>query len=140
MAEEQYWSPVAEYRGIAILEKAGDKRTVWHGHEYFTDGLTYVFWRAEDGVIGQFGLPNERVVKDLIDEVRDNPTLLDAENDLPLAGREYLDWRDAWEVVTKQPWKGETPKWYWGEKAGHFFRAEDRLKDVERWCHWPERR
>jgi hypothetical protein len=135
----EQFSPVAEYRGIAILEKAGDKRAVWRGHEYATDGLTYVFWWDDDGMMSVLGLPDERAVKELIDAVRDNPEALDAANSIPLADRKYLSWREAMEVLRKEPYTGETPTWYWDDLAGHFFRAEDRLDEAGRSCRWPKR-
>ena len=45
------FAPVAEYREIAILEKEGEHRAVWYGHEYKTDGYAYLFQKpADDGV------------------------------------------------------------------------------------------
>ena len=33
---------VAEYKGVAIMERAGSKRAAWRGRDYFTDGLSYL--------------------------------------------------------------------------------------------------
>ncbi len=103
MTEKELWTPVAEYRGVAIWEKAGNRRAVWHGCEYFTDGLSYVFWWDGDGMVAHLGLPDERAARELIDAIRDNPSRLNAENELPLADQEYLDWTEAWQGVTKKP-------------------------------------
>jgi hypothetical protein len=62
-------APVAEYKGIAIVERAGAIRASWRGKEYFTDGLSYLMGRPKDGErVTLIGLPNEFVCKQFIDE------------------------------------------------------------------------
>jgi hypothetical protein len=65
-------APVAEYRGVALVEKPGDKRTVWEGREYFTDGWIYLMRRGPRRDVCEFiGLPSEAVVKEFLDEQSD---------------------------------------------------------------------
>ncbi len=40
-------APVAEYRGVALIERRGDKRTVWKGKQYPTDGGIYLWKRCD---------------------------------------------------------------------------------------------
>src|SRR6516225_8351055 len=129
------FAPVAEYRGVCILEKHGHQRAVWHGREYQTDGMFYVIWWVGDEKkeICALGLPDELACKELIDGIRDQPDLINASNEPPLASYHYLSWIEAWEMTAKRSWEGPVPKWYWSETAGHFLRAEDRVKDAERW-------
>jgi len=51
--DPEYYAIVAEYRGFAVLEKRGDKRAVWEGQEYFTDGHAYIAW--QDDAAGEYG-------------------------------------------------------------------------------------
>ena len=62
-------APVADYRGIAIVEMDGDRRAVWEGTEYATDGLFHVAWLDQTGSNWRFvGFPSERIARDFIDE------------------------------------------------------------------------
>ena len=61
-------APVAEYKGVAIIEKRGSVRAVWRGIEYFTDGLTYLMVKPQDDSVNLMGLPNELVCKQFLDE------------------------------------------------------------------------
>ena len=45
-------APVAEYRGVAIVEIAGNKKAVWKGTEYGTDGRSWFVLR--DGMAARF--------------------------------------------------------------------------------------
>ena len=68
-------APVAEYRGVALFEREGDKLTVWNGIEYYTDGLIWLCYRKLEGDEVRFvGLPDERVAKAYLDEHPDPAT------------------------------------------------------------------
>jgi hypothetical protein len=73
MNESFLFSPVAEYRGVAILERRGDKRAAWMGKEYQTDGWCYVFARSGTKDILTLGLPCEREAKEVIDALIAGP-------------------------------------------------------------------
>lgn len=62
-------APVAEYRGVALIERPGDKRTAWEGREYFTDGCIYLMRRSVvAGMCELVGLPSEAIAKEFLDE------------------------------------------------------------------------
>jgi hypothetical protein len=61
-------APVAEYRGVAIIEKRGSVRAIWRGTEYLTDGLTYLMVKPQDDSVNLMGLPTELVCKQFLDE------------------------------------------------------------------------
>lgn len=127
-----YCCPVAEYKGIAIVEVRGDKRASWYGHEYRTDGKTYLLSWEDDKTVEYLGLESERIAKEVIDEIRANPN---GEN----CNRDWLSWREAYEVFTKESCNVEPPVWYWDEKAGHFVSADDKRKEYEAWSNWGKR-
>jgi hypothetical protein len=127
--------PVAEYRGIAIWEVCR-----WEeGLGYKTDGRPYLAARTVDGDLELLGFESERAAKKIIDAIRDQPQACGRLKGVGLAEREYLGWAEAWEAVFHEPWTGEVPKWYWNDRAGHFFSAEDRLADFARRSGWPPR-
>jgi len=62
-------APVAEYRGVALIERPGNQRTVWEGREYYTDGRIYVMRRSPvEGYCELVGLPSEAIAKAFLDE------------------------------------------------------------------------
>ncbi len=61
-------APVAEYRGVALIERPGDKRTVWEGREYFSDGCIYLMRRSGvKGMCELIGLSSEAIAKEVLD-------------------------------------------------------------------------
>jgi hypothetical protein len=58
---------VAEYRGVAIIERDGTKRAVWKGTEYRTDGLSYLMVPPHDGLVGLVPFESEAKIKELLD-------------------------------------------------------------------------
>jgi hypothetical protein len=69
MKEEVLMSPVAEYKGIAIIEVKGSIRAFWRGKEYFTDGKSYLMHSGDEPhSVAILGFPNEYVIKQFIDE------------------------------------------------------------------------
>jgi len=81
-------APVAEYRNVALVEHAGNKRAAWRGTEYRTDGLVWLYVRpgqeaavreafavpapvesTDAEFITTIGLPSERVAKEVLDTV-----------------------------------------------------------------------
>ena len=63
------FAPVAEYRGVAILENAnGNRRSVWNGVEYCTDGKVHFFGHAEAGMLRVLGFETERDAKEVLDD------------------------------------------------------------------------
>lgn len=107
---------VAEYRGVALLEKAGDVRSVWNGKEYFTDGRTYVFFKSDDAeFMGLWSFDSERVAKAFIECYRDTPEELPADYQRPL-----LNYKQMYEVLHRKPYEGEPPIYAFNEEIGAF--------------------
>jgi hypothetical protein len=67
--QQQKFAPVASYRGVAILERTGDKVAVWNGQEYKTDGLTHIWANLENNGIETLGFPHELVAKYFLDSL-----------------------------------------------------------------------
>tara|TARA_R110002111_G_scaffold100976_6_gene156458 strand:+ start:18268 stop:18756 length:489 start_codon:yes stop_codon:yes gene_type:complete len=74
------YSPVAEYKGIALVEKDGDIRTSWKGTTYFTDGNIHLWMKCEDDnkdehltriILPSDGYSAEANAKDFIDEMNE---------------------------------------------------------------------
>jgi uncharacterized small protein (DUF1192 family) len=62
-------APVAEYRGVALIERPGKKRTVWKGREYFSNGCIYMMRRSHlEGQAELIGWPSEAIAKAFIEE------------------------------------------------------------------------
>ncbi len=63
-------APVAEYRGIALVERRGEKRTVWRGVEYRTDGQVHLLKRsAANEKTEIWTLESEKAAKAVIDSM-----------------------------------------------------------------------
>ena len=106
-------APVAEYSGVALFEREGDKLTVWNGIEYYTDGLIWLCYRKLEGDEVRFvGLPDERVAKAYLDEHPDPATEFFSVQEMSTMLRVPPD---------QQP---PTPCTVWDEAAGHFVRNE----------------
>ncbi len=60
---------VAEYRGVALCEIKGDRRAVWEGVEYQTDGNMWLIGKgvSEDGFMQMTPCDSEREAKTMID-------------------------------------------------------------------------
>jgi len=107
---------VAEYRNVAILERAGNVKSFWEGREYFTDGRTYIFFKAESAdLVGRWSFDNERDAKKFIDCARDFP------DDVPEGFRNSaLNYKEMYQVLHQKPHKGEVPVYIFNEKIGAF--------------------
>ena len=106
-------APVAEYRGVALCERGGDKLAVWNGIEYHTDGLIWLCYRKlDDDKLRCIGLPDERVAKAYLDEHPDPAT-------------EFLSVREIITDVMRVPPDRQPPApcTIWDEAAGHFVRS-----------------
>jgi hypothetical protein len=124
-------APVAEYRRVAIVEMAGNKRAIWKGQEYTTDGLSWFIFRAgmaarfyqrfpssqpipesakstPPGYMSFLAVPDERQAKHLLDGIA-------KEGEKPstffLSSREMLD------LLGAAPRK---PLTQWDEEQGLF--------------------
>lgn len=63
-------SPVAEYRGIALVEMRGEKRAVWRRAEYRTDGRIHLLKRiGDDDALEVWTLESEKAAKAVIDSM-----------------------------------------------------------------------
>lgn len=114
-----YYAIVAEYRDVAILEKRGDKRAVWKGKEYFTDGLAYIAYDGGGDDRGLLGLENELQVKQFIDAFRDH------HHELPEHFRKPLmTYKQVWQYLYKRPFRGTVPLYVFDEMQGVFTRID----------------
>jgi hypothetical protein len=68
-AKSNLLTPIAEYRGVCVLERGGDVRAIWQGREYTTDGSSYVMLKPTPGadVIKLLAFPTERMIKQYLD-------------------------------------------------------------------------
>ena len=57
---------VAEYKGVAIMERAGSKRAAWRGRDYFTDGLSYLMSQQPKGEEAVTLVGSQKVRKGII--------------------------------------------------------------------------
>ena len=125
--------PVAEFQGVAILEKHGSRRSVWNGVEYCTDGKVYFLGHAEPGMLRVFGLETERDAKEILDDCLVGERLLEtADGYVPLMSRDEcirLLFRDD-PVAMAEGLALETCR-IWDEDAGVFVRAGERPPWVE---------
>lgn len=63
-------APVAEYRGIALVERRGEKRAVWRGVEYRVDGNIHLLKRSgSDEALEIWTLESEKAAKAVIDSM-----------------------------------------------------------------------
>lgn len=116
----QYFAPVAEYRNVCVLEKRGEKRAVWQGQEYLTDGKAYVAYRDEaTDVRGAFGFENEGDAKIFIDVFHDAPDTID-----PKFHKRLLNYKEVYEALHHTPYIGEVPTYIFSEADGVFVRAK----------------
>ena len=65
--EREQYSPVIEYRGVAILERKGNVRAVWNGREYATDGKLHLMFLSRPDKYGLMSFNSEREAKDFLD-------------------------------------------------------------------------
>lgn len=121
MAEDrEYYAIVAEYRGVAVLEKRGDKRAVWQGQEYFTDGHSYIGWYdASNNEYGAYRMECESDVRDFIDAWCDHPDNFNED----YKSRVLLDYRSVYKSLYKKPFEGEVPQYVFDDQAGVFVRV-----------------
>ena len=100
-------SPVAEYRGIALCESPGDKRAVWHGVEYKTDGKVWLIQRGPGESFSMVGFALEADVKDYLDSLHD-----------PKAA--FLSRDEVLALLRVDPTTVPRPCTRWDEAAQHF--------------------
>lgn len=125
-------SPVAEYRGIALVEMRGEKRAVWRGAEYRTDGRIHLLKRiGDDDAFEVWTLENEKAAKAVIDSMfeHDSPEFDFTDRVLanpPYAGEVGLGFLSVLDVliVTKAcedvigeflRWKNSGGHWEWDD-------------------------
>jgi hypothetical protein len=122
MSKRQYYAPVAEWLGVALLEKRGRKRASWRGQEYRTDGHIYLMAKHEPGSqrVGFFqvpivaGLSCEQLAKEGIEN-------------MTVAERSRLaSWAEVWCVLEKRDDPPPTPRYAWDDQARVFVREGDR--------------
>jgi hypothetical protein len=123
-------APVAEYRGVAIVEMSGNKRAVWQGVEYRTDGHSWLILRpgmeakfhqlfSPDKItsstppdnVSMIAPPDERAAKEILDEVArtgESPTSF------------FLSFREVL-MLLGEPARAIPPV-KWDEKQGLFVR------------------
>ena len=124
-------APVAEYRRVAIVERAGNKRAIWKGHEYGTDGLSWFIFRegmavrfhrrfpssqpmpesattTPPGYMGLLAVPDERQAKRFLDGIAE-------EGEKPSAF--FLSSREVLDLLGAAPRK---PLSQWDEEQGIF--------------------
>jgi hypothetical protein len=118
--DRQYFAIVAEYRGVAVLEKRGDQRAVWQGQEYFTDGHAYIGWRDDAAdEYGAYRMECEGDVKAFIDAWHDDPDNFGEE----YRKRLLLSYRDVYQSLHKKPFVGEVPQYVFDSVQGVFVRV-----------------
>lgn len=117
-------APVAEYQGVAIIEIAGDKRAVWEGIEYTTDGNCYILNKTRvdgdpNGDLKMLQVQHEAAAKELIDQLS------------PEQRAKYCGLIEAFQIanasaseIQKQRERLERGKFVWDEAAGHFVYEE----------------
>lgn len=127
MSEEKfYWSPVAEYLGVCISERGGDKPKTWQERTYSTDGLTYITRRMQpnSNEVEVVGFDTELEAKEYIDDLKPEERL------------KFFNMIDFWKVLLK---KNVTafPKYEWNQLIGGFSEVkgaidgQNRIKDVK---------
>ena len=128
------FAPVAEYRGVAILENAnGNRRSVWNGVEYCTDGKVHFFGHAEAGMLLVLGFETERDAKEILDDCLVGERLLEtADGHVQLMSRDEcirLLFRDD-PMGLAEALALETSR-IWDDDAGVFVRSAERPPWVE---------
>lgn len=133
------FAPVAEYRGVVILEQTGNVRAVWDGKEYRTDGKVYVWFQADEpGHVGMIEFPTERDVKEVLDAALVGERLLNADqgNVYRLLSREEciaILCRDDPTMMAKA--LTQEPCRIWDEPAGVFVHEGERSPWLEEGQH-----
>ena len=111
---KDFYCIIAEYRNVALLEKRGDKRSVWQGKEYFTDGHVYVPWT--NGIDrGAYVLDSELEAKTFIDGFSDNNN----------TDKTLLGYKVVHELLSGKPFVGPTPNYIFDKKSGVFVFIRD---------------
>ena len=128
------YAPVAEYRGVAILENAnGDRRAEWNGVEYFTDGKVYFFGDGKPGMLRILRFETEREAKEVLDHCLVGERLLKSANGtIRLLSRDecvHLLFQDDPEVMAQG--LALEPCRIWDEDAGLFVRTGERQPWVD---------
>lgn len=105
---------VAEYRSVALLEKAGTVSRFWQGKEYFTDGKTYLFFKTDTAErMGLWAFHNERDAKVFIDSYHDE--------EIPDSFQKpLLNYKEMYQVLHQKPHVGEVPVYIFNEETGVF--------------------
>lgn len=111
---EDFYCIIAEYRGAAVLEKRGEKRAVWQGKEYLTDGHVYIPWtNCKDR--GAYVLNSELEAKIFIDGFIDNNN----------TDKTLLGYKETHELLCGNPFEGPTPVYIFDEKSRVFVLIRD---------------
>lgn len=128
--EIPHLAPVAEWRGVAILEGAGDIEKEWDGQKYTTDGRAYCFFHSvDDKDIVQVmivppdeenGISAERCVKAILDSMSEEELArgLNYLKVLVHLGRDNQQYREY------RTWRAAGGRFEWDEQNGVFTRYE----------------
>ena len=132
----EFYAVVAEYRNVAILEKNGDKPRFWQGKQYFTDGLAHLFLMTPNKEeIQGIQFKSERDAKNFIDSVLDSPNSLHEHlqkiavtpHDFTMVPNfaeslkdSLMNYREAYQLIMRKPYKGKVPTYAFDEKSGAF--------------------
>jgi hypothetical protein len=115
MARHQRFTPIAEWHGVALLEKEGKKRASWLGKEYGTDGSIYLMEKPSGSTtIGLYQVPPiehlspEQAAKEAIEKMT------------PEQRARPASWGETWCVLAKRSDPPPTPRYAWDEVAGVF--------------------
>jgi hypothetical protein len=110
------WAIVAEYKGVAILERPGDVLKVYRDHRY-TDGKTYLWEKDKDNKdrLGVLMFELERAVKDYLDLLSNTDTL--------------YSWEEAWQLFIRNNPAKATPLYeeQVARRAGLTYRWDERV-------------
>ena len=104
---------IAEYKGVAIMERAGSKRAAWRGRDYFTDGLSYLMSQQPKGeeAVTLVGFPHEALIKEFLDEQPQADLL------------QWCSYEEAHRVICKSEPQGK-PKFRWDDTQQVFILDE----------------
>lgn len=134
---EGRYAPVAEYKGVALLEREGSRRAVWDGAEYGTDGNIYIF--AKNGLaIEILEIPTEQDAKFLLDDRLVGDRLLQIDDDTRLRLLSHVECAHL--LCSGDPGMLETalsqqPCTEWCDTAGVFIQAGSSVSDGQHRHH-----
>lgn len=122
-------SPIAEYRGVCIIERNGDVPREWNGVKYTTDGKVYLALDLKDpDHPGLMAYENERKIKELLDQLSDYER------------SKFYSLKRFWGECLRQPSRTDAvPEYEWDDAQGRFVTAKGvkdgmrRIRDMRGW-------